>query len=63
MTTPSDAGRAGERCGEHYGRHPDLPHLIAVCALPLGHDGEHTNVLPKTLASLITTPTDPEATL
>jgi hypothetical protein len=43
---------SGEKCGEHYARHPDLPHLVAVCALPNGHDGEHSNVLPKTRASL-----------
>lgn len=36
-----------EKCGEHYDRHPDLPHLVAVCARPLGHDGDHSNVLPK----------------
>jgi hypothetical protein len=48
-----------ETCGEQYERHPTLPHLVAVCHLPKGHDGEHSNVLPKTLDSLLApTPSD-----
>jgi hypothetical protein len=43
---------AGEKCGVHYERHPTLPDLVAVCARRSGHDGEHSNVLPKTLAGL-----------
>ena len=34
-----------EQCGEHYEQHPTRPELVAVCTLPAGHDGEHSNLL------------------
>ena len=35
------------KCGVEYARHPVMTHLIAVCARPEGHDGEHSNVLSR----------------
>jgi hypothetical protein len=34
-----------ERCDQHFARHPDRPHLVAVCTLPPDHDGDHDNRL------------------
>lgn len=48
-----------EKCDVQYARHPTMPDLVAVCAKPAGHDGEHSNVLPKTLASLLGNSTTP----
>jgi len=43
-----DRARALRRqCGEEYAVHPTQPHLTAVCVRPAGHEGEHSNVLPK----------------
>lgn len=36
-----------ETCDVQYERHPWHSHLIAVCARPKGHEGEHSNVLHK----------------
>ena len=36
-----------DQCGEHYEQHPTRPELVAVCTLPKGHDGEHSNLLGK----------------
>lgn len=35
-------------CGATFGRHPTRPELVGVCARPVGHAGEHDNVLPET---------------
>lgn len=43
-------------CGEQYAEHPTRPHLVAVCTLPQGHDGDHDNVLPKPLARRVAAP-------
>lgn len=36
-----------EECAEPFAIHPTWPHLVAICTLPSGHDGEHDNLLPK----------------
>lgn len=36
-----------DACGVQYDRHPTLPYLVAVCARPKGHEGDHSNVLHK----------------
>lgn len=37
----------GVRCGRHFARHPDQPHLVAICTLPAGHGGDCDNLLTR----------------
>ncbi len=42
-----------DRCGAHYAQHPSQPHLVAVCTLPPGHEGDHDNRLPKPAEAIL----------
>lgn len=42
-----EALRRQGKCALIYEKHPTQPHLMAICNRPLGHDGEHSNVMPK----------------